>query len=235
MVVGGAEAYHPQIWSGFDAMRVLSRRYNDNPTEASRPLSATAGGFVPASGAGILILESLEAAQERGARIYAEVMGTSLSSGGMRNGGSMTAPSAEGVQRCIRQALLDGGLKSEDIDYINGHLTSTIADPLEVRNWMQALERSGNQFPWINATKSMIGHSLGATGAIETIATILQLRERYLHPSRNCDDLHSEVQGIAPRIVRETQDMSHQKFEVAAKASFGFGDVNSCLILRRWS
>jgi 3-oxoacyl-(acyl-carrier-protein) synthase len=235
MVVGGAEAYHPQIWAGFDAMRVLSRRFNDQPEAASRPLSASAGGFVPAAGAGILVLEDLATAEARGAPIYAEVIGTSITSGGMRNGGSMTAPSPEGVQRCIRQALIAGGVTPQDIDYINGHLTSTFADPLEIANWSQALERSGTDFPRINSTKSLLGHGLGAAGAIESIATILQLKDQFIHPSRNCEDLHPDIEPIAPSVAREFQDMRGQKWTTAAKASFGFGDVNSCLIFRRWS
>lgn len=232
MVVGGAEAYHPQIWGGFDGMRVLSRRFNDQPEKASRPMSQSAGGFVPAAGAGILVIEELESALARGARVYAEILGTGLSAGGMRNGGSMTAPSPEGVQRCIRQAILASNISPDQIDYINGHLTSTFADPMEIANWSAALERSGDQFPLINATKSMIGHSLGAAGAIETIATVLQLDGQFLHPSLNCEDLHPEIAAIESRIVRET---CTQELQIAAKASFGFGDVNSCLILSKWS
>lgn len=235
MVVGGAEAGHYQIWSGFDAMRVLSRKWNDEPQKASRPMSADAGGFVPGSGAGILVLESLDSALSRGAPIYAEILSGFLCSGGMRDGGSMTAPSSVGVRRCIRQAILRAGIEASDIDYINGHLTSTFADPLEIANWQQALELPPADFPYINSTKSMMGHALGAAGAIESVATLLQLKYSFLHPSLNCESLHEAIEPIARSVVRERVDLNNQDLTIAAKASFGFGDVNSCLILKKWS
>jgi 3-oxoacyl-(acyl-carrier-protein) synthase len=213
-------------------MRVLNRNHNHSPEDASRPLSASAGGFIPGSGAGILVIEDLESAEKRGARIYAEIMGVAINSGGMRAGGSMTAPSAKGVQRCIRLALMDADISPDAIDYINGHLTATMADPLEVRNWSEALERGPSRFPLINSTKSMIGHALGAAGAIESIATILQLAQGFVHGSRNCEDLHPEIQAFAEHVPHVTRDIP---LSVAAKASFGFGDVNSCIIFKKWS
>ncbi|MFY7927893.1 MAG: beta-ketoacyl-[acyl-carrier-protein] synthase family protein, partial [Oligoflexus sp.] len=117
MVVGGTEGSDPHTWAGFDSMRVLNRNHNHSPEEASRPLSASAGGFIPGSGAGILVIEDLESAQKRGARIYAEILGAAINSGGMRAGGSMTAPSAKGVQRCIRLALMDARISPDAIDY----------------------------------------------------------------------------------------------------------------------
>ena len=235
MIVGGAEAGHYQIWSGFDAMRVLARKWNDEPHKASRPMSADSAGFVPGSGAGILVLESLASAERRGAPIYAEILSGFLCSGGMRQGGSMTAPSSEGVKRCIRQAILRAGIDASDIDYINGHLTSTFADPLEISNWQQSLELPTEQFPWINSTKSLMGHALGAAGAIESVATLLQLKYSFLHPSLNCETLHEAIEPIAKRVVRERLDLGPKDLKIAAKASFGFGDVNSCLILKKWS
>ncbi len=232
MLVGGVEAAHIHIWAGFDAMRVLSRKFNDSPTLASRPLSATACGFVPGSGAGVLVLEELETALERGVPILAEVLGTHTNCGGMRHGGSMTAPSPVGVQRCIRSALLDAQIEPQDLDYINGHLTATMADPVELKNWQEALELKSHEFPLVNATKSMIGHALGAAGAIETIATLMQLTENFVHKSLNCHDLHPEIEHLAESIPQETVSKS---LNIAAKASFGFGDVNSCLIFKAWS
>lgn len=231
MVVGGAEAAHAYVWSGFDSMKVLCRKYNDEPEKASRPMSESAGGFVPGSGAGVLVLESLEAAQKRGAKIYAEVLGTAVNSGGMRAGGSMTAPSAKGVQRCVRRALLDAGIESHEIDYINGHLTATMADPLEIANWAQALELPKENFPFINSTKSLIGHALGASGAIECIATVLQLTSGFIHGSANCEDVHPDIAPFGKSIVHETMN---RELKIAAKASFGFGDVNSCIIFKKW-
>jgi 3-oxoacyl-(acyl-carrier-protein) synthase len=231
MVVGGAEGASEYSWAGFDAMRVLCRKFNDQPARASRPLSASAGGFVPGSGAGILVLEDLESAKARGARIYAEVLGSALNSGGMRKGGSMTAPSGYSVQRCVRSALLDADLAPETLDYVNGHLTATMADPLEMANWAAALEAKPERFPLVNSTKSMIGHALGAAGALECVATVLQLAGDFVHGSLNCEDLHPGVAAFGARIVHESRSAS---LTYAAKASFGFGDVNSCVIFKKW-
>lgn len=232
MLVGGSEGSDPHTWAGFDAMRVLNRGHNDRPEAASRPLSGSAGGFIPGSGAGILVIESLEAAEKRGAKIYAELLGSAINSGGMRAGGSMTAPSPKSVQRCIRQALLAAQISPDEIDYINGHLTATMADPLEVRNWSEALERAPGRFPLINATKSMIGHALGGAGAIESVATLLQMEHGFIHGSRNCEDFHPDIAAFAAHVPQETRNAP---ITIAAKASFGFGDVNSCIIFRKWS
>ncbi len=130
MLAGGSEGASPYIWAGFDAMRVICRKFNDQPEAASRPMSATASGFVPGSGAAVLVLEDLESALERGAKIYAEVLGGAVNCGGHRMGGSITAPNPEGVKRCIRAAVSDAGITPGEIDAINGHLTATFADPL---------------------------------------------------------------------------------------------------------
>ncbi|MEX0362155.1 MAG: beta-ketoacyl synthase, partial [Allomuricauda sp.] len=118
MLVGSCSDSGPYVWGGFDAMRILPRNYNDNPKKASRPMSATASGFVPGSGAGALVLESLESAKARGAKIYGELLGGSINSGGQRNGGTMTAPNSEAVIRCIRSAVQEAGITSDQIDVI---------------------------------------------------------------------------------------------------------------------
>ncbi len=232
MLCGGSEADSHYIWAGFDSMRVLSRKFNEKPEAASRPLSASACGFVPGSGAAVLHLESLESAQERGVRIYAEVLGGALNCGGHRNGGSMTAPNPESVQRCIRTAVTEAGVDPAEIDAINGHLTATGADPTEVANWAAALELTPETFPAIQSTKSLIGHGLGAAGALESVACLLMLRDGILHPSLNCEDVHPEIEPYADSIPHLTRDMP--ELRTIAKAGFGFGDVNSCLIYRRW-
>jgi len=232
MLAGGSEGASPYIWSGFDAMRVICRRYNDRPAEASRPMSASAAGFVPGSGAGILVLEDLEEALRRGARIYAELLGGAVNCGGQRNGGTMTAPNPEGVKRCIREALADAGVSGEEVDAINGHLTATYADPVEVWNWAEALERPPADFPYINSTKSLIGHCLGAAGAIESVAVVLELYRGFIHPSVNCEDVHPDIAPVAPRIPRTALELPGLR--IIAKAGFGFGDVNSCLIFKKW-
>jgi 3-oxoacyl-(acyl-carrier-protein) synthase len=212
---------------------VLCRGFNDEPERASRPMSASAGGFVPSSGAGVLVLESLEQALARGARIHAEVLGAAVNCGGHRGGGSMTAPNPEGIRRCIGAAIRDAGVAPDEIDAINGHLTATGADPREVAAWAEALERTPARFPWITSTKSMIGHALGAAGALESVASVLMLTGGFVHPSLNCEDVHPEIQPYAASIPHEVQPAPHLRTLI--KAGFGFGDVNACVLFRKWS
>jgi 3-oxoacyl-(acyl-carrier-protein) synthase len=233
MVCGGAEGDSLYIWSGFDSMRVLCRGFNEEPEKASRPMSASAGGFIPSSGAGAVLLESLDSAQERGARIYAELMGGAVNCGGHRGGGSMTAPNPDSVRRCVESALRNADVPAEEVGVINGHLTATGADPNEVRSWAGALGCAPDALPPITSTKSMIGHALGAAGAIECVATVLMVNRGFVHPSINCEDVHEEIQpfeGSIPRELRELPDL-----RVAIKAGFGFGDVNACVVFRKWN
>jgi 3-oxoacyl-(acyl-carrier-protein) synthase len=233
MLCGGGEAASHYIWAGFDAMRVLCRKFNDAPERASRPMSASAAGFVPSAGAGALLLESLDSARERGAHIYAEVLGAALNCGGHRGGGSMTAPNPESVQRCIRGALSDAGIEPAAVGAINGHLTATGADPQEVKSWAAALGCSPENLPTITSTKSMIGHALGAAGAIESVACILMLSGGFVHPSINCEDVHPEIEPYAASIPHTL--LAAPDLEVVVKAGFGFGDVNACLVFRKWN
>jgi 3-oxoacyl-(acyl-carrier-protein) synthase len=232
MYVGGAEGSHYAIWAGFDAMRdVLCSKYNDRPEKGSQPMGAGACGFVPSSGAGVLRLETLERAQKRGARILAELVAAFCNSGGQRDGGTMTFPNAEGVARCIKRVLSDSGVSPDKISLINGHLTSTGADPREVASWLKALGLPPEKFPLIQSTKSMIGHSLGAAGALESVAVVDQLSQGYVHPSINCETVHPEIAKIAASIPRQ---MIEKRLDYVIKASFGFGDVNGCLLFKRW-
>ncbi len=232
MLAGGTEEASVYIWAGFDSMRVLNRNHNHEPERASRPMSATAAGFIPGSGAGLLMLEDLESAQERGARIYAEVIGGAVNCGGHRMGGSITAPNPTGVQRCIRQALGDADIAGTEIDAINGHLTATFADPHEIRNWATALDIAPDKLPLVNSTKSLIGHGLGAAGGLESVASVLQVHKGFVHGSVNCEDLHESLEPFAGSIVQETREFADLK--VLAKASFGFGDVNACVLFKKW-
>lgn len=233
MLVGSCSDHGPYIWGGFDAMRVMTYKHNDSPETGSRPLSATASGFVPGSGAGAFLLESLDSALERGATIYAEVLGGEVNSGGQRQGGTLTAPNAEAVQRCIKNAIKNSNIHSKDIEVINGHLTATSKDGLEIDNWANALNREGHDFPYINSTKSMIGHCLAASGAIECVASVIQLKEQFVAPNINCEDLHVEVQKkvASEKIPTQKIDLN---FNIIAKASFGFGDVNACVIFKKF-
>ncbi|MGK0385825.1 MAG: 3-oxoacyl-[acyl-carrier-protein] synthase-1 [Patiriisocius sp.] len=233
MLCGSTGEDGPYIWGGFDAMKVITYKHNDTPEQASRPMSATASGFVPGSGAGALLLESLESAKARGARIYAEILGGEVNSGGQRNGGSMTAPNNDAVQRCITKALEHATITGKEIDYINGHLTATIKDPVEIENWVQALGRSGADFPYINSLKGMTGHCLAASGSIESVATILQMHHGFVFPNINCEDIHPDiVRNISEKSI--PRSMVQTPIKTAVKASFGFGDVNACIIFRTY-
>ncbi|UTN03208.1 beta-ketoacyl-[acyl-carrier-protein] synthase family protein [Flavobacterium bizetiae] len=223
----------PYIWAGFDALRVCSSKYNDTPEQGSRPMSASAAGFVPGSGAGALVIEELESALNRGATIYAEILGGNVNSGGQRGNGSMTAPNSTAVQKCITDAIKNSGIAATDIDAINGHLTATTKDSLEIENWTKALDRKGTNFPYINSLKSMTGHCLSAAGSVESVATILQLHEGFLFGNLNCEDLHPEITELidASKVPLKT---IHKNLNIIAKASFGFGDVNACIIFKKF-
>jgi len=234
MLVGGASDSSLYTWGGFDAMRVMTYKHNETPEKGSRPMSLSASGFVPGSGAGALVLESLESALERKATIYAEVLGGNINSGGQRNGGTLTAPNAEAVQKCITDAVLDAGVTTDAIDVINGHLTATSKDALEIENWVKALQRKGNNFPFINSLKSHIGHCLSASGAIESVASVLQIKEQFVFPNINCEDVHPEILGFISSDKIPTQ-LIEKEVAILAKASFGFGDVNACVIFKKYS
>ncbi|MHA7057440.1 beta-ketoacyl-[acyl-carrier-protein] synthase family protein [Aquimarina sp. M1] len=234
ILAGSTSDSGPYVWGGFDAMRILPHKYNENPTAASRPMSATASGFVPGSGAGALVIESLASAQKRGATIYAEILGGHVNSGGQRNGGTMTAPNNIAVQKCIKQAIINANIEPKDIDVINGHLTATTKDVVEIENWCEALGRKGNDFPYINSLKSLVGHCLAASGSIESVATVLQLKKGFIFGNVNCDDIHPKIESMVDSERIPTKTIS-KPFTIAAKASFGFGDVNACIIFKKFS
>ena len=233
MLVGSCSDDGPYVWGGFDAMRVMTYKHNETPKKGSKPMSAQASGFVPGSGAGALVLESLESAMERKATIYAEVLGGNINSGGQRNGGTLTAPNPEAVQKCIVDAMKNANIKSIEIDAINGHLTATIKDPQEIENWTKALERKGKEFPIINSLKSMVGHCLAAAGAIENVATVLQLKHQFIFPNTNCNEVHQDILNLISKEKIPTK-LLRTKINIIAKASFGFGDVNGCIIFKRY-
>ncbi len=233
MLVGATSDSGPYIWGGFDAMRILPTGFNQQPALASRPFSSDAAGFVPGSGAGAMIIESLEHAQKRGATIYCEVLGGALNAGGHRASGSMTAPNGDAVQACIKQALKDAQIKAAMVDAINGHVTATGKDAYEIENWASALGRDGSDFPVVNSFKSTIGHCLAAAGSIELVGTILQLAHQKVYGNRNITQVHEDILKVvdAACIPLETRYMS---INYAMKASFGFGDVNACVVLKRF-
>lgn len=234
MLAGGLTESSPYVWGGFDALRVTTHKHNHEPEKASMPMGRKASGFVPGSGAGALVLESLESALERGAPIYAEILGGAANTGGQMGDGSMTLANSVGVQRCIQAALADAGIQSKDVDLINGHLTSTGKCYLEIKNWSEALNRKGKDFPYITALKSMIGHALGAAGAIESIAAILQLEEGFLVPNLNCEDIDPLISDLVDE-EKITKKYTKKDLNIIAKSSFGFGDVNACVIYKKYT
>lgn len=233
ILAGSTSDSGPYIWAGFDAIKVCNYKSNDHPEKASRPMSASAAGFVPGSGAGALVIEDLESALARNAKIYCEILGGNLNSGGQRGGGSMTAPNSAAVQKCVKDAVIDSGIEAKDIDYISGHLTATSKDATEIQNLSSALNRTGKDFPYINSLKSLTGHCLSAAASVECVATVLQLSDNFIAPNINCEDLNPEISAI---INEECipQKILEKEITIAAKVSFGFGDVNGCIIFKKY-
>ena len=233
IIAGSTSDSGPYIWGGFDAMRVCTFKHNNTPEEGSRPMSSTASGFVPGSGAGALLLEDLETALAREAKIYGEVLGGNCNSGGQRGEGTMTAPNSKAVQKCIKDAMLSACIEAKDIDLINGHLTATSKDSLEILNWTEALQLSGDEFPYINSLKSMTGHCLSGAGGVEGVASVLQLYHGFIFPNINCADLHPDIAALIGN-SSAIQKLIHQDLTIIAKANFGFGDVNGCVIFKKY-
>lgn len=229
MLCGGSEAaLLPIGLAGFVACKALSER-NDDPTKASRPWDKNRDGFVMGEGAGVLVLESLEHALKRGAPILAEYLGGGVSC----DASHMTDPRADGlgVKLCIEAALRDAGISKEQVNYINAHATSTPAGDLAEINAMRGAFGSHLQNVKINATKSMIGHCLGAAGGLEAVATIQAIRTGMLHPTINLDDPEDAVQDLdlVPHVAKPL------KVTAALSNSFGFGGHNSTLIFAPYS
>ncbi|UPT70921.1 MAG: beta-ketoacyl-[acyl-carrier-protein] synthase family protein [Flavobacterium sp. JAD_PAG50586_2] len=233
MIAGSTSDSGPYIWGGFDAMKVCTFKHNETPEKASRPMSATASGFVPGSGAGALVLEDLDSALARGVRIYAEVLGGNVNSGGQRGLGTMTAPNPIAVQKCITDAIANAGITSDEIDAVNGHLTATSKDSLEIENWSKALGRKGKDFPYINSLKSMVGHCLSASGSVESVASVLQVYNGFIFPTINCEDLNKEITDSIDE-SKIPQRLIQKDITILAKASFGFGDINGCVIFKKY-
>lgn len=233
MLAGSTSDGGPYVWCGFDALRILPGGYNNDPEKASRPMDKDSAGFVPGCGAGAMVLESLESALKRNAPIYAEIKGGFSNSGGQRNEGSMTAPNSQAVVRCIQEAVKDADIDPDSIDAINGHLTATAMDAQEIMNWSTALNLGGKNFPYINSLKGMTGHCLAAAGSIESVASILQLKYNFLFPNVNLEILQTE---ISKRIAADKvpQTLMEVEINTLIKASFGFGDVNCCLIFSKY-
>ena len=220
VLAGGGEDEHWSSSSLFDAMGALSSNFNNSPTSASRPYDKKRDGFVISGGAGIVVLESEEFAKKRGANILAKLEGYFATSDGY----DMVAPSGEGAKRCMEGALKN---LDSDIDYINTHGTSTPVGDIAELNAIKDIFKQ--KIPSISSTKSMTGHSLGATGVHETIFSIMMLREGFIAPSINIHDLCDEAKDI--NVITEAVD---QKINSIMSNSFGFGGTKASLILNKY-
>ena len=220
VIAGGGEDEHWSSSSLFDAMGALSSNFNDDPKKASRPYDKNRDGFVISGGSGILILEEEEHAKKRNANILAKLSGYFATSDGY----DMVAPSGEGALRCMKGALKSYG---SDVDYINTHGTSTPVGDIAELNAIKEL--FVNNSPIISSTKSMTGHSLGATGAQEAIYSIMMLRDKFIAPSINIEDVCDEAKGV--KLNTET---TSSEIKSAMSNSFGFGGTNASLIVTKY-
>ncbi len=224
VIAGGGEQEDWTQSCMFDAMGAMSTQYNDTPQQASRPYDAGRDGFVIAGGGGVVVVESLEHAQARGATILAEVVGYGASS----DGADMVAPSGIGAINCMKQALEQAGLTT--VDYINTHGTSTpIGDVIELDAIRQAFNKDVANLPPISSTKSMTGHSLGAVGVQELIYCLLMMNEGFIAPSINIENLDEKAQGFD--IVQTTRQA---ELNTVMSNSFGFGGTNASLVLKKF-
>lgn len=218
---GGGEELHWSLSMLFDAMGALSSKYNDTPTTASRPYDASRDGFVISGGGGMVVVEELEHALARGAKIYAEIVGYGATSDGF----DMVAPSGEGAVRCMQQALAS---TTGNIDYINTHGTSTpVGDTAELGAIREVF---GEKIPPISSTKSLTGHSLGATGVQEAIYSLLMMENNFICASANVNELDPEAVGIP--VVTKRRD--NVQLNQVLSNSFGFGGTNACLVFKRY-
>jgi 3-oxoacyl-[acyl-carrier-protein] synthase-1 len=221
MFAGGGEELDWTLSVLFDAMGAMSTHFNDQPTRASRAFDKARDGFVIAGGGGVVVLEELNRARARGAKIYAELTGYGATSDGY----DMVAPSGEGAVRCMRQAL---STAKGPIDYVNAHGTSTPkGDEIEIAAMREVF---GKKLPHINSTKSLTGHSLGAAGVHEAIYSLLQMQNGFVAESANIDEIDPEV-ADAP-IVRKRID--NAKLAAVMSNSFGFGGTNATLVFERF-
>jgi 3-oxoacyl-[acyl-carrier-protein] synthase II len=226
MVAGGSESPVSRIsMAGFAACRALATGYNDAPTKASRPYDKNRDGFVMGEGAGVVVLEEYEHAKARGARIYAELVGYGMSGDAFH----ITAPAedGDGAFRCMSAAIKRAGIAAGDIDYVNAHGTSTMADTIELAAVERVVGNAAGKIS-MSSTKSCIGHLLGAAGSVEAIFSILAIRDRVAPPTINLDDPSVETPiDLVPHTARK------RDIDVALSNSFGFGGTNASLVFRR--
>jgi len=226
---GGGEELHWTLSVLFDAMGAMSSNFNDDPTRASRAYDAARDGFVIAGGGGMLVLEDYEHAKARGAKIYAEIVGYGANS----DGHDMVAPSGEGAVRCMDLALagFDGNGLGGPVNYINAHGTSTPVGDMKELEAVRAVFTDKQDLPIVTSTKSLTGHSLGATGVQEAIYTLLMMKDNFIAGSANIETPDEAIGNIHI----PTSRLDNQDIQLALSNSFGFGGTNACLALAKYN
>ena len=218
---GGAEEISWELACSFDAMGALSFNYNDTPSEASRPFDINRDGFVISGGAGVVVVEELEHAKKRGAKIYAEIIGYGANS----DGNSMVEPSGEGSIRCMKMALSN---VADKVDYINAHGTSTKIGDIKELQSIKKVFSNFDKIPFISSTKSITGHALGAAGVNEAIYSLLMLDNNFIAPNVNLVELYEDIKDIP--VISTTKKIN---LNTVMSNSFGFGGTNACLVFKK--
>lgn len=223
MIAGGGEELHHTTVSVFDIMDVTCRTHNDNPKEASQPFSKTRGGVVVGEGAGIIVLEELERAKRRGAKIYGEIIGFSS----LCDGHHMSTPSSDGMKATMEQAIEIAGINLDDIDYVNAHATAT--DTGDVAESQAMRELFGDKIP-VSATKSFTGHTLGACGVHETVYSLMMMEDSTIYPTINLKEIDPRCEGLT--IIT---DSTKKDLNIILSNNFAFGGINTSLLLKKYT
>lgn len=228
MIAGGSEStITPLAVAGFSVMKALCTKYNDEPERASRPFEKNRDGFVIAEGAGIMVLEEMDFAKRRGAKIYAELIGYGLNSDAHHI--TAPAPDGEGFVKCMELCLKDAGITKESVDYINAHGTSTFYNDLYETKAIKKVFGEHAYKLAVSSTKSMLGHSLGAAGGIEAVITVLTIKHGIISPTINYEEPDPECDlDYVPNAARQ------KEIRIAMSNSFGFGGTNACLLFRKY-
>ncbi len=221
VLCGGAEELHPTVTGSFDVLYATSSHHNDSPKTTPRPFDRDRDGLVCGEGAGILVLEEMETALQRGAKIYAEVLGFNTCG----SGAHISQSNADAMVRCIRQTLIESGIQAEDVDYINAHATATAHGDVEEAKALR--EIFGANIP-VSSLKGNMGHTLGASGAIELIASLKMMEQGVIYPTHNLENIDPACAGIL-----HVQSPLKRDINVIIKNSFAFGGINAALVCRK--
>ncbi|MDR0791704.1 MAG: hypothetical protein LBE82_00230 [Chitinophagaceae bacterium] len=237
MLAGSTESSSEYIFDAYDSGIGDDGNYATNQSAEGflSPMSNNPNGFIVGAGSGALVLESLESALARNAKIYAEITGCSFKSSMKRNESAWMTIDVPSFTGCIQDAISMANIHANDIDYISGCLQSNYCDPVEIQCLTEALGRAGDAFPFINATKSLIGHCLSASGSMELVATLLQMRGKFIHPSKNSRPLHPSIENLIGKNSAPDNTVSNQNIDIALKVGYSIGNVYSCIVLKQWN